>query len=1108
MFRRIIDRIKEAVEYLMSSRLIVLIIVFCLTSSILIGRLFYLQIVRGEDYLENYELQIRKTRTVPGTRGNIFDRNGEVIAYNELAYSVTIEDIIPTDTKTEDKNKILNDTLDSVLSIVEENGDSVIDNFGIILDSSGSYQFAETNETSRLRFVADVHGKSFIDDLTEKEKNKTAEQIVHYLCKRYGLDYSEHDAAYILKMVNMRYAMGLNSYQQWLTTVLASDVSDATAAAIMENQDSLQGVDISEDSLRRYPDGQYFASIIGYTGQISQEEYDDLSDDEKKRYSLSDIVGKSGIEHTFDSVLQGEKGKTTFYVDNLGKVTDTVSMTDPKAGNDVYLTIDKNLQISAYKLLEEKLAGIVLSKLSNVLDYDPSAEKDTKYIKIPVGDAYNSFIANEIIDMRLDHHILPAISDGQYFASIIGYTGQISQEEYDDLSDDEKKRYSLSDIVGKSGIEHTFDSVLQGEKGKTTFYVDNLGKVTDTVSMTDPKAGNDVYLTIDKNLQISAYKLLEEKLAGIVLSKLSNVLDYDPSAEKDTKYIKIPVGDAYNSFIANEIIDMKKFGRTDAKPAEQAVYNTFTQKKAEILSELMAQLQNENAPAYKDLSKEMKAYMDYICDTLLKQTTGILMSDKIEAEDETQIAWATQETISLNRYLNYAISKNWIDTSKLGDSAYSSSEEIYSGVLAYLEEYLKEDSNFDKLLYKYLIKSGSVTGAQICAIVYEQGVLPMDENAYNGLLNGTTDAYGWLYDKIKTLQITPGQLALEPCSGGIVVTDPNSGDVLACVSYPGYDNNRLANTMDSAYYNQLNTGRANIFYNRATQEKTAPGSTFKMISATAGLEEGYIDAYTTTYCSGSFNTVTPSPKCWIYPGGHGALNVVQSLQHSCNVFYYQLGYNMGINSNGNYDSDLGTDKLRKYAAMYGLDRKSGVEIPEAAPQISDEYSIQSAIGQGTNNFTVSQLNRYVTAVANSGTVYDLTLIDKTTDAAGNLIKDYSAEVDSTMDEINSSTWDLIHQGMEQMVASSTTFTGLDFSMAGKTGTAQHNELHADHVLFVGYAPAEQPQLSIAVRITYGYNSGYASEIGRDIAKVYFNPETAGELITGSAANLGEGIAGD
>ena len=944
MFRRIIDRIKEAVEYLMSSRLIVLIIVFCLTSSILIGRLFYLQIVRGEDYLENYELQIRKTRTVPGTRGNIFDRNGEVIAYNELAYSVTIEDIIPTDTKTEDKNKILNDTLDSVLSIVEENGDSVIDNFGIILDSSGSYQFAETNETSRLRFVADVHGKSFIDDLTEKEKNKTAEQIVHYLCKRYGLDYSEHDAAYILKMVNMRYAMGLNSYQQWLTTVLASDVSDATAAAIMENQDSLQGVDISEDSLRRYPDGQYFASIIGYTGQISQEEYDDLSDDEKKRYSLSDIVGKSGIEHTFDSVLQGEKGKTTFYVDNLGKVTDTVSMTDPKAGNDVYLTIDKNLQISAYKLLEEKLAGIVLSKLSNVLDYDPSAEKDTKYIKIPVGDAYNSFIANEIIDM-------------------------------------------------------------------------------------------------------------------------------------------------------------KKFGRTDAKPAEQAVYNTFTQKKAEILSELMAQLQNENAPAYKDLSKEMKAYMDYICDTLLKQTTGILMSDKIEAEDETQIAWATQETISLNRYLNYAISKNWIDTSKLGDSAYSSSEEIYSGVLAYLEEYLKEDSNFDKLLYKYLIKSGSVTGAQICAIVYEQGVLPMDENAYNGLLNGTTDAYGWLYDKIKTLQITPGQLALEPCSGGIVVTDPNSGDVLACVSYPGYDNNRLSNDMDTSYYTKLALDQSSPFFNKATQQTTAPGSTLKLLSTVTGMMEGLIDDGTYIECTGEFDLVTPSIWCW-NKQGHGSLEIRGAIEQSCNYFFNMIGFQAGKNSNGDFSENLSLEKLQKYASEFHLDQKTGIEISEATPHVSDSKAVPSYIGQGNHLFTTSQLARYATALATSGTVYDLSLLNKVTDSQGKTLKEYDPAIENTMSDVPDNVWEDIHDGMRRVVETHEQFKGLGVTLSGKTGTAELDIYHPNHGLFIGYTTDEksQPEYAIAVRIANGYSSGNACLTANDILKYIYNLADEDTILTGYASS--------
>ncbi len=952
MFRDIIDRIKEAIDYILQSRLVVLIVVFCLTSSVLVGRLFYLQIVKGEDYLENYELQIRRTKDVPATRGNIFDRNGTLIAYNELAYSVTIEDTIPTGTDPDEKNEILNRVLDKVMSIVEANGDSVIDSFGIILDSAGQYQFAETNETLRLRFVADVYGEPYVDDLTKKEREQSAGDLMHVLAKRYGLDDESHDASYILKMVNMRYAMGLNSYQQYLTTTLASDVSNETAAAIMENQDTLTGVDITEDSLRRYPDGEYFASIIGYTGKISQEEYDNLDSDEKKRYSLSDIVGKSGLEQTFDSVLKGEKGEQTFYVDNLGKVTDIVSTKDPKAGNDVYLTIDKNLQITAYKLLEEKLAGIVLSKLTNVLNYDPSVAKDTKEIIIPVGDAYNAFIANSVID--IDH-----------------------------------------------------------------------------------------------------------------------------------------------------------FGSAEASAAEQAVYTAFTAKRDSVLSELLAQLNNPQAPAYRDLSDEMQAYMDYICDTVLKEYTGVLISDEIDSQDETQIAWAKEETISLNAYLNYAISQNWIDTTKLGNSAYSSSEEVYQQLVAYLEEYLREDSEFDKLLYKYLIKSGGITGAQICAIVYEQGVLPMDENAYNGLLNGTVDAYGWLYNKIKTLEITPGQLALEPCSGGIVVTDPNTGDVLACVSYPGYDNNRLANTMDSAYYNKLNTGLARIFYNRATQELTAPGSTYKMVSAAAGLEEGVISTGTTISCNGIFNTVTPSPTCWIYPnGGHGALNVVQAIRHSCNVFFYQVGYDLSIDADGDYDSDIGTDKLAKYAEMFGLNETSGLEIPEAEPHMSDEYSIQSAIGQGNNNYTVSQLNRYVTAVANNGTVYDLTLIDKTTDSNGKLIKDYAAAVDHTIDGLSQTTWDAIHTGMEQVVQSTASFNGIDFTMAGKTGTAQHNELHADHVLFVGYAPVESPQISIAVRITYGYNSGYSAEIGRDIAKVYFNPDEAQEVVKGSAADLGTGIAGD
>ena len=937
----------------MRSRLITLIIVFCITSSILIGRLFYLQIVRGEDYLANYELQIRKTQEVAGTRGNIYDRNGKLLAYNELAYSVTIEDTITANTRSE-KNKQLNAVLDKVLSIVESHGDSVIDSFGIILDSAGTYQFTQSSETQRLRFVADVYGQRTIDTLNEEQRNQSAADIIHYLCtddvNGYGLDDSTLDPAYILKMINMRYAMGLNSYQQYIATTLASDVSDETAAAIMENKDTLTGVDIAEDSLRRYTDGIYFASIIGYTGQISQDEYDALSDEDKKKYSLSDIVGKSGLEQTFDSVLQGTKGETTVYVDNLGKVTDTVSITEPEAGNDVYLTIDKDLQEYTYKLLEEKLAGIILSKLRNVINYDP---------------------ANEA---------------------------------------------SSTDII-------------------------------------------------------------------------------------------IPVGDAYHSLIANSVVDATHFSSADAKPAEQAVYAAFQAKKTDTLAQIMADMQSSTTAPYNQLSEEMQDYMDYIVDDVLKDYTGLLMTDKIDASDETYTAWTRDETINVYTFLNYAITQNWIDTSKLESDSYSSSEEIYASLLNYLQDYLSEDSEFDKLLYEYLIKSGSISGAQICAILYEQGVLPMDEASYNGLLSGSVDAYSWLYGKIASLEITPGQLALEPCSAGAVVSDPNTGEVLACVSYPGYDNNRLANTMDSSYYRQLNTGLARTFYNRATQEKTAPGSTYKMVSSVAGLTEGIINGNTTFYCDGIFTNVTPSPRCW-NRSGHGSLNVVRALQVSCNEFFYNVGYDLGLDANGNYDSDLGIEKLAKYASMFGLNEKSGVEIPESSPEISDQYAVQSAIGQGTNNYTVSQLNRYVAAVANRGTVYDLTLVDKTTDSSGKLIKEYEPEVVNTMDEVSSTTWDLVHEGMIRMVENSSTFTSLDMSIAGKTGTAQQSETSPDHALFVGFAPSDTPEIAIAVRIANGYNSSYPSEIGRDIVKIYFGLEDAEELVKGQAAELGQANAGD
>ena len=951
MFKQIWNRIKEHVREALNSRLFVLIFVFCILFTILIGRLFYLQIVKGNYYLNNYELQIRKTRTIPGTRGNIYDRNGNLLAYNDLAYSVTFEDNITG----ENRNEKLNQIMEQIIEIVESHDDSIINSFGIVLDSAGNYQFTQTNETLLLRFIADVYGEIYVDGLTKAQKESTPDDLIKYLCTDdtygYGIDIKHLDKEHVLKLVNMRYAINLNSFQKYIPTVLASDVSDETAAAIMENLDKLEGVDITEESLRRYTDSKYFASIIGYTGKISQEEYDALDKDVKKKYSKSDIVGKSGLEQTLDSILQGEKGEMTFYTDTVGKVIDTVS----------------------YK-----------------------------------------------------------------------------------------------------------------EQG----------------------AGNDVYLTIDKDLQARTYQIIEEKLAGILLAKLRNVMNYDPSVTSDTMEIIIPVDDAYHAFIANEIIDEVHFGSEDAGTVEKQVYEIFKARKEAAIAEILAEM--SGTTPYQELSAEMKAYQDYISITVLQETTGLLVKDEIDTSDEIYIKWTKDETISLNEFLNYAISKNWVDTSILGKyistEKYSDASEVYQAMLKFLEEYLKSDMNFDKLLYKYLIKSGSVTGTQICAITYEQGVLPMDEDTYQGLCAGSVDSFEWLKSKISSLEITPGQLALEPCTGSAVVSDPNTGEVLACVSYPGYDNNRLSNTMDSDYYNQLVTGLSRPFYNNATQEKTAPGSTFKMVSSTAALTEGLVNRDTLLYCGGEFSKITPSPKCWAYPNGHGELNVVTALDVSCNNYFYEVGYQFSLDEDGNYDSEKGIEVLKKYAEMYGLNETSGIEIPESEPEISDRYAVETAIGQGTANYTVSQLNRYVAAVANKGTLHKLTLLSKTADPNGQVIKKYEPVVTSTMDQVSDETWNLLHQGMVAMIEHTPSFTDVGVSVAGKTGTAQQSKLHPDHGLFVGFAPVESPEIAVSVRIKNGYTSAYAAEIGRDIIRAKYQPDKIGEIVTGSATDLGNAIS--
>lgn len=960
------DELRDKLIGILTSRLTVFTIVFCLLAGILIYRCFDLQIVHGQEYLDEFVLQIEKTRDISSTRGNIYDRNGDVLAYDELAYYVKIEDVFESGSS---KNKKLNETIYNLIQLIEKNGDSCITDFKIYINEDGEFEYTVTG-TSLLRFLADVYGHTTIDKLEDDERTATATEIMEHLSRKSGSGfaignyedpentkstfipgkgYSQEDW---LKMVTIRYSMSLTAYRKYIGTTVATNISEKTVAVLMENSDILPGVTIEEGTVRKYVDSKYFAHVLGYTGKISSDELTSLNAE----------------------------------MEALGRGTEV---------------------------------------------------------------------------------------------------------------------YTINDVVGKSGMESYLETTLQGTKGYEKVVVDNMGKVISIQEREDARAGSDAYLTIDKELTKAVYNILEQKLAGLLSSKIINKKEYVAEANAGSSAIKIPIYDVYFAMFNNSIINLKQLAKENAGDTEKEVYQAHVAYKQQVYDTLTYELQVGLTP-YKKLTKEYQVYQSNIVSLLNKN--GIIMSELVDANDATQIAWATEEVISLGEYLKYCISKNWIDVSKLKlDDKYSDSTEIYNKINDYIITMIDKNTEFQKRFYKYMLLSDVVTGKQVCQVLCEQNIIDVPVSDMEAVFEGKMTAYQFMKNRIDNLDITPAQLALDPCNASVVITDVNTGDVLALVSYPGYDNNKMANSIDAEYYAQLISDKANPQYNFATQYKAAPGSTFKMVVATAGLMENVISLDSKIRCVGTFKEIIPSPRCWA-TWGHGNETVTTAIRDSCNYYFYDVGYLLSTR-NGVYNEAEGLNTLYEYADLFGLTEKSGIEITESAPDVSTEDPVRSAIGQGTNSYTTVGLARYITAIANSGTCYNLTLLDRIADSDGNTLMEIQPDVRNTI-ELPQSYWDSIHKGMRQVVQNKSYFGDLAVDVAGKTGTAEQTKSRPSHALFVCYAPYEQPEIAIATRIPFGYSSDYAAQATRDIVKYYYGLAKEDELITGVADTPDGGISNE
>ncbi len=925
--------IKDFLKKFFSSRLFVLAAVFIVFFGIILARIFTLQVVNGKSYQENFSLKIQMKQPINAARGNIYDKNGKLLAYNELAYSISINDST-TYSSTKEKNKAVNAELAEILTVLKNNGETLNNDFKIDRKKDGTYSF-NVSGSSLNRFRADVFGKNSADDLEYNkdtgidEANATAEQIMEYLMGKdnFGIS-SKYDGDLAYRIVVVRYAMLGNRFARYKEVKIATDVSDKTVAYVNEHMDTLSGISVNEDMIRKYNYSEYFSSIIGYTGPISESEYTALHK-KNKDYTQNDTVGKAGLEQYYETYLRGKNGEQKFYIDNVGRISEIISSTDSVAGDDLYLSIDADLQKATYLALQNEIAAIVYSNI-------------------------------------------------------------------------------------KSG--------------------------------------------------------------------------------------EIPINDVYTALIGNSVINTEHFSKAKASDTEKNVLSVFKSRQKTTLGKIKQEL-TSSPEALNTMSDEVLDEFTYIISML--KDDQVLLKNEIDTSDSVYQKWKNQK-ISPKEYLSYCITQHWIDISQLNvDEKYADSTEVYDALCKYILKNIKTDTEFSKIIYQYMITRGEISPRQLCLILFDQGVLDYDDATVNKLKNGSLSPRDFLMKKIYNIEITPAQLALEPCTGSCVVTDEKTGEIRAMVSYPGYDSNKLANGVDSEYFASLQHDKSFPLLNYATQQMTAPGSTFKLCSATAGLAENVTNTSEQIRCTGIYNDISNKPKCWIYPGSHGLDNISEAIRDSCNIFFYTVGNRLAQKKTGSYNDENGIALIQKYAHIYGLDQKTGLEISESKSSVATKYPVMAAIGQSDNNYTTVALSRYVTAVA-SGKKYNYQLMNKIVDADGKTVKKYKADYEDISDTLTSSQWDAIHSGMREVVSTMDRFQGFDIPVAGKTGTAQQTG-HANHGLFVGYAPYDDPEITIAVRIANAYSSHNAATAARNVISYYYKETSMKDIKEMKAAGANGNI---
>lgn len=618
------------------------------------------------------------------------------------------------------------------------------------------------------------------------------------------------------------------------------------------------------------------------------------------------------------------------------------------------------------------------------------------------------------------------------------------------------------------------------------------------------RSGNElVGVRTQYNVELYKTNITNGELNEAIL-KLVNLLNEYQISYTDTFPIKI--NPCEYTIADKELADWKtKYKIAENATAEEAIEKFKA--KYEMTNDNIEEIRKILSIRYKITTTGYSATKSIEIATDVSQDVVAQISEKND-----EFPGITIETKAVRTYLVGSLASHIIGyTGRINEDEYNEKKDSYdrddiigkTGVEYLFEKYLKGEDGEKQV---DMSVDGTITGEYIAqdAKAGSDVVLTIDSN----LQQATEKALENCINKIRSGGFSQ---TYDARGGAAVVMNVNTGEVLASASYPNYEPEWFVGGISTERWNAIRDDKSHPMLNKAIQSAYAPGSVFKMVTAIAGLESGAISSKEKINDTGIYKKYGIEMKCWYYTSyhrGHGYQNVTQALQHSCNYFFYETGDRMGI------------DTLAKYALHFGLGKKTGVELPsESAGTVASREThaklrdgakigpgdvLNASIGQGDNNFTPMQIAKYISSIANGGTVIKPTIIKTILNSDGTEvpkeeIEKYTNEklgIDTTDDgiTINKESIDIAKEGMRMATAEAggtayNIFKNFGVEVAGKTGSAEagkdENGNDIVNAWFVCFAPFENPEVAVAVMIENGGHGNYAAEVARDILTQYF-----------------------